>query len=277
MPDNNRFRNQTVMLDTMRRVLSVYALHNPEVGYCQGMNVVLAMLLLVVEEEDAFFTLDTIVHEIMPGYYAPGLPGLIHDQRVLQKLMEKRHRDLCDHLDALGVPFPVVTTRWFMCLFVGALPTETVLRLWDCILLEGKLCLFRATVSLFETAKEVLLECTDADQLFENIRTLPCRMFGASEFLDNLFDEEGEDSLALWVTEASIQEATRDLKKEDAAGEESNPVKETTEESESKDRGGGGGRHVGFSVGGVCWGGEGGVCGVVALWKDGVKRGKSKP
>jgi len=164
----------------------MYALHNPEVGYCQGMNVIVGMMLLVLPEKDAFYLLIVVVESILIGYYAPGLPGLIQDQAILQRLMETRHRDLCEHLDGLGVPFPVVTTRWFMCLFVGALPTETVLRLWDCFLLEGKQIIFRATVALFEDQKIRLMTCTDADMLFDGLRTLPSRTFEASLFMETL-------------------------------------------------------------------------------------------
>ena len=117
----------------MRRVLTAYALHSPEISYCQGMNVVVGMLLLVMKgeeelsvriEEEAFQVFLVIVEELIPGYYAPGLPGLIQDQAIFERLMKSRHipsrdpcliltltsfmklrhTDLCENLESLGVP-----------------------------------------------------------------------------------------------------------------------------------------------------------------------------
>lgn len=38
---------------------------------------------------------------------------------------------------AAGVPLELVTTSWFLCLFVNVLPAVSVLRLWDVVLWEG--------------------------------------------------------------------------------------------------------------------------------------------
>ena len=42
---------------SLRRVLKAYSLHDPEVGYCQGMNFIAGMLLTIVSEEEAFWML----------------------------------------------------------------------------------------------------------------------------------------------------------------------------------------------------------------------------
>lgn len=54
----------------LRRTLAAYALHNPEVGYCQGMNFVAGLLLMFMDEEDAFYCLSVIVEDILPGYFS---------------------------------------------------------------------------------------------------------------------------------------------------------------------------------------------------------------
>lgn len=54
----------------LRRILAAYSLHNPGVGYCQGMNFIAGCLLLFMNEEDAFYCLCTIVGEILAGYYS---------------------------------------------------------------------------------------------------------------------------------------------------------------------------------------------------------------
>ena len=60
----------------LRRCLSAYALHNPDLGYCQGMNFMAAVLQLhLPSEEDAFWCLDVIVRESIPGGLSRALTG----------------------------------------------------------------------------------------------------------------------------------------------------------------------------------------------------------
>jgi hypothetical protein len=37
-------------------------------------------------------------------------------------------------------------TEWFLCVFIRTLPWDTILRVWDMFLCEGKLCLFQLPV-----------------------------------------------------------------------------------------------------------------------------------
>lgn len=45
------------------RVLLAFSVHRPDIGYCQGMNAIAAMLLLVLErnEEDSFWVLVSLI------------------------------------------------------------------------------------------------------------------------------------------------------------------------------------------------------------------------
>lgn len=58
----------------MRRVLVACSLANPDVGYCQGMNFVCGLMLLVLKnEEDAFWLLTVLIRNILPGYWLPDM------------------------------------------------------------------------------------------------------------------------------------------------------------------------------------------------------------
>lgn len=36
-----------------------------------------------------------------------------------------------------GLPYAVIASKWFICIFAEVLPVETVLRIWDCVFAEG--------------------------------------------------------------------------------------------------------------------------------------------
>jgi hypothetical protein len=50
---------------------------------------------------------------------------------------------LYDHLEDLGVDLPAITFGWFLSLFTDALPIQTLLRVWDVLLVYGPISLFK--------------------------------------------------------------------------------------------------------------------------------------
>lgn len=56
--------------DSLRRLLTAYARKEPKVGYCQGMNFLGGLLLLLMPEENAFWTLSGIIDDYLAGYYS---------------------------------------------------------------------------------------------------------------------------------------------------------------------------------------------------------------
>jgi len=136
----------------LERVLRAFAAANPRVGYCQGMNFVCGVLLLLMEEEAAFWALTQILRVILPDYFAIAGEMRTHrvDQEVLRALALDKTPRVVRALDDAGCPLHAVASSWFMALFANALPWETALRVWDVTLFE------RTRAPLFQTALAIL-------------------------------------------------------------------------------------------------------------------------
>ena len=81
-PGHARVASEAFM-GRMRRVLLAYAVRNPEVGYCQGMNFVCAAILLFVDDEAAaFWLLSHVVEDVLPDHYVQSMIGHTVDRQV---------------------------------------------------------------------------------------------------------------------------------------------------------------------------------------------------
>lgn len=92
--------NQAVL----RRVLLGFARWNKFVGYCQGLNVLAALVLQVMDraESAAVKVMIYLIEGVLPeGYFADNLRGLSVDMAVFRDLLRARLPKLSKHLEAL--------------------------------------------------------------------------------------------------------------------------------------------------------------------------------
>lgn len=120
----------------LRDVLLAYSRRNPEVGYCQGMNLIAASLLLITPTaEDAFWILVSMIEVILPQhYYDHGLLASRADQVVLRQYITEVLPKLSAHLEDLGIELEALTFQWFLSVFTDCLSAEALYRVWDVVL-----------------------------------------------------------------------------------------------------------------------------------------------
>lgn len=120
----------------LKEVLLAYSRRNPEVGYCQGMNLIAASLLLIMPTaEDAFWILTSMIEMILPQhYYDHGLLASRADQVVLRQYISELLPKLSAHLEDLGIELEALTFQWFLSVFTDCLSAEALYRVWDVVL-----------------------------------------------------------------------------------------------------------------------------------------------
>ncbi|RVE56494.1 hypothetical protein OJAV_G00221990 [Oryzias javanicus] len=142
-------------------VLTAYSMYNTEVGYCQGMSQITALLLIYMNEEDAFWALVKLLSgqkHAMHGFFVPGFPKLMrfqeHHDRILKKTMPK----LKQHLDNQEVFTSLYTMKWFFQCFLDRTPFTLTLRIWDIYILEGERLLPAMSYTILKLHKKHLMK-----------------------------------------------------------------------------------------------------------------------
>ncbi|KNC76587.1 hypothetical protein SARC_10923, partial [Sphaeroforma arctica JP610] len=99
--DHIMFKNRyCIKQQHLFNVLVSYSLHNPEVGYCQGMAGIVAVLLMYMGEEEAFWGLDVLFRNSkydMHNLYTPGFPRLIEQWALFEEYLQGLEPKLWHH------------------------------------------------------------------------------------------------------------------------------------------------------------------------------------
>lgn len=177
----------------LRRVLVAYSFRDSDVGYCQGLNYVAALLLLVMKtEEDAFWMLAVLLENVLVSdCYTNNLSGCHVEQRVFKDLLTKKCPRLAAHLDSLEFDVSLVCTEWFLCLFSKSVPSETTLRVWDVLFYEGAKVLFHVALAIFKMNEEELLIAHHIGDVISIIQRSTHHLFDPDELLTVAFDKVG--------------------------------------------------------------------------------------
>ncbi|XP_042577608.1 TBC1 domain family member 30 isoform X1 [Cyprinus carpio] len=176
----------------LKRVLLAYARWNKTVGYCQGFNVLAALILEVTEgnEGDALKVMIYLIDKVLPdSYFANNLRALSVDMAVFRDLLRLKLPELSQHLHHLqkvanreggGSYEPpltnVFTMQWFLTMFATCLPHHTVLKIWDSVFFEGSEMLLRVALAIWAKLGERIEECQTADEFYSTMGCLTQEM-----------------------------------------------------------------------------------------------------
>uniref|UniRef100_A0A1L8DMP1 Rab-GAP TBC domain-containing protein n=1 Tax=Nyssomyia neivai TaxID=330878 RepID=A0A1L8DMP1_9DIPT len=147
-------------IDALRRVLQAYAYRNPQIGYCQAMNIVSSVFLVFCDEENAFWLLARLCETLLPDYYNDKVVGAQIDQGVLNELISEYLPNLFERLDQLGM-IKMISLSWFLTIFLSVMPYESALNVIDCFFYDGARVIFMIALKVLEWNEEGMLSCHD--------------------------------------------------------------------------------------------------------------------
>ncbi|KAG1700165.1 hypothetical protein DVH05_011974 [Phytophthora capsici] len=156
--------------DQLRRILRAYSLRNPTIGYCQGLNFIVAFLMLMADEENVFWLLSVFCEDLYPGYYSPAMGDIQRDMRVLKQLIAEELPQLDEFTSEVGLPLELLGSQWLLCLFTTTFPSETVFRIFDCIFTEGSSFVFPVIMAHLRRMESTLLDLVEFHDVLASIK-----------------------------------------------------------------------------------------------------------
>uniref|UniRef100_A0AAV1VL99 Rab-GAP TBC domain-containing protein n=1 Tax=Peronospora matthiolae TaxID=2874970 RepID=A0AAV1VL99_9STRA len=173
----------------LRRILRAYSLRNPSVGYCQGLNYIVAFLLLIADEEIVFWLLSVLCEDLYPGYYCPTMDGIRRDMLVLKQLIAEELPQLDEFSSEVGLPLELLGSQWLLCLFTTTFPSETVFRIFDCIFMEGSSFVFPVIMAHLRRMEPTLLALDEFRGVLSSIKDAESACVDGDMFVAAVYKE----------------------------------------------------------------------------------------
>ncbi|KAK6638132.1 hypothetical protein RUM44_008557 [Polyplax serrata] len=178
LPEHPAFQS-SVGIPALRRVLSAYAYRNPQVGYCQAMNILASVFLIYCSEEEAFWLLTRVCESLLPDSYNTRVVGALVDQGVLEALVADHLPHLNATLQNLGT-IRVISLSWFLTIYLSVMPYQCAVNIVDCFFYDGAKVLFQIALTVMESLEEKLMQCKDDGEAVVLI----------TNHLNGIYDEE---------------------------------------------------------------------------------------
>ncbi|NXF33628.1 US6NL protein, partial [Nyctibius bracteatus] len=154
--DHIMFRDRYgVKQQSLFHVLAAYSIYNTEVGYCQGMSQITALLLMYMNEEDAFWALVKLLSG--PKHAMHGME--FHVTYARHYLIFVNIFKLLLFLqDSQDMSTSFYTTKWFFQCFLDRTPFTLSLRIWDIYILEGERILTAMSYTILKLHRKHLMK-----------------------------------------------------------------------------------------------------------------------
>ena len=158
---------------SLYNILKAFWNLDKEVGYCQGMNLIVGFLLLVSEgnELDVFYLLISNFSSTYKerkkynysfrGLFSEEFPLLYFLNFIFDILLEENIPEVKKHLDEMGITYDLWIGQWFQTLFTIVLPMNWCKRVWDCIYSDSIYFLVKFGIAFTRLIKDDILKNTE--------------------------------------------------------------------------------------------------------------------
>ncbi|XP_022355241.1 TBC1 domain family member 12 [Enhydra lutris kenyoni] len=145
--------------DVLHSILGAYTCYRPDVGYVQGMSFIAAVLILNLEEADAFIAFANLLnkpcqlaffrvdHNMMLKYFA-----------TFEVFFEENLSKLFLHFKSYSLTPDIYLIDWIFTLYSKSLPLDLACRVWDVFCRDGEEFLFRTGLGILRLYEDILLQ-----------------------------------------------------------------------------------------------------------------------
>ena len=165
-------------------ILVAYSIYNPQIGYCQGMNLLAGILLIHIKnEEKTFWALhymlsnENIQHY---GFMCPGFPKYQRFEDHFKMVLTCYVSDVYNNFETQNVPYSAFLPKWLFLIFMEALPYEIAIKIFDIFLFRGHSVLIATGAYILKFYRKQLSKLS-----MENVLTFLLEAVPVDNYIDH--------------------------------------------------------------------------------------------
>lgn len=158
----------------LQNILGAYVCYRPDLGYVQGMSFIAAILLLNMDECQAFIVFGNLVNSpCLSAFYSLDTSVMAKYYLAFSQLLLTHLPKLAKHFAKLGLRPELYMLDWIMTLFSKAAPLDLTCRIWDLLFRDGEQFLFKAALGILSIFQDQLMEEQDFILLAQFLARIP--------------------------------------------------------------------------------------------------------
>ena len=171
-PRSEVFQTQTVR-QRLSWVLNALRVYDPETGYVQGMNFIVAYFLLHMEESLAFWLMTALLERYeLREIYNHEFWGMYIHSAIMDKLISTNLPTIHKHFQTLGMTPEIFLCDWAISFFCSYIPLSNLDIFFEWFFTCGWYIFHWLVLSILKYMEEEILRTQDIPQITECLKML---------------------------------------------------------------------------------------------------------
>lgn len=158
-------------------ILNSYSIFDSDMGYCQGVQFIVAPMLFHFQDELKAFNALVKLFEVnnLRTIYDTEMSGLNLWFYQFEKIMELELPELHNHFIELDIDMNMFLAQWFLSFHSITMPFNFLMRMFDVLLMEGaKETLIRVGITLLSKNGKLLQSIDDQELIYQHLLSENC-------------------------------------------------------------------------------------------------------
>ena len=172
-PNDVSFHKGSEYYNKLFNILKAYSNYNSEIGYAQGMNFIVAKLIIFFKnEKKSFIYLDSLFNKLNMENVIGISNNLENKMKIVQFLLKKLCPDIIKYLERKKINHEIFTASWFITLFSKNFKFDNILMvIWNFSIIFGWKFIFLFSISVIIIFKDKYfdLDLYEFTQYMKNI------------------------------------------------------------------------------------------------------------
>lgn len=137
--------------DILHSLLAAYVCYRPDVGYVQGMSYIAAILILNMDQYDAFVCFANLLNRpLHVAAFTLNQKQMKAYYEAYNQIFSKNLPRLYGHFDKANLTPDLYLLDWIYTIYAKAMPLDIACRVWDLFLRDGDEFIFRTALGKFK-------------------------------------------------------------------------------------------------------------------------------